>query len=81
MRGKSAFTVEGRIVSLRSAGVADVELSNGHRLVAHVPRKERRQERLLAVGEVVTVELSPFDLSEGRIRFNTKLNHESSSIS
>ena len=71
MSGKGAFTVEGRIVSVRGPGLADVELANGHRLVGHVPRRERLRGLSLMVGMTVAVEVSPYDLSEGRMTLKT----------
>jgi len=48
-----------------------VELANGHRLLAHVPGRSRRVAEGLSAGNVVTVEVSPCDLSKGCIlRYN-----------
>jgi translation initiation factor IF-1 len=44
-----------------------VELANGHRLLAFVPGRRRRQFVPLAAGNAVTVQVSPFDLSKGAI--------------
>jgi translation initiation factor IF-1 len=44
-----------------------VELGNGHRLVAHVSGKRRMAFERLALGDYVTVRLSPYDLSQGSI--------------
>jgi len=44
-----------------------VELSNGHRLVAHLSGKRRLVFERLVLGDCVTVRLSPYDLSRGRI--------------
>jgi translation initiation factor IF-1 len=79
--GKGAFKVEGRVVTVRGPGLADVELSNGHRLVGHGTRRDARLNLPLAVGMTVTVEITPYDLSKGRIRWKTDLKHESSSLS
>jgi len=51
--------------------LADVELANGHRLVGHVPRRERLRGLSLMVGMTVAVEVSPYDLSEGRMTLKT----------
>jgi len=44
-----------------------VELPNGHRLLAHVPRRQQIEAEGLAVGQRVAIEISPFDLSKGSI--------------
>ena len=68
MPGKDAFKVEGVVVEALANGTYRVELANGHRLLAFVPGKARSQFAGLAIGEKVNLELSPYDLSEGRIR-------------
>jgi translation initiation factor IF-1 len=45
------------------------ELANGHRLTAHTARRQQAQATALAVGDKVRLELSPFDMSVGRIVF------------
>jgi translation initiation factor IF-1 len=45
------------------------ELANGHRLVAHSSRQQQTRAAALAVGDKVRLELSPFDMSVGRILF------------
>jgi translation initiation factor IF-1 len=46
-----------------------VELPNGHRLLAYAAGRRRKRQCRLAVGDNVTVELSPFDLSQGRLKW------------
>jgi translation initiation factor IF-1 len=48
-----------------------VELTNGHRLLAYVPGKARLSFAQLAAGDRVRLEMSPYDLSEGRIIVET----------
>ncbi|MGA2540709.1 MAG: translation initiation factor IF-1 [Verrucomicrobiota bacterium] len=67
MAGKDAIQVEGRVVEALPKMRFRVELANGHRLLAFVSAKNRRLAEGLAVGGVVRVEVSPFDLSKGRI--------------
>jgi translation initiation factor IF-1 len=67
MAGKDAIQVEGRVVAALPKLLFWVELANGHRLLAHVSAKNRRRAEGLAAGDVVTVEVSPFDLSKGVI--------------
>ncbi|HXU76177.1 MAG TPA: translation initiation factor IF-1 [Methylomirabilota bacterium] len=68
MPGKDAFKVEGVIVEALANGTYRAELANGHRLLAFVPGRARLKFAGLAVGDKVNLELSSFDLSEGRIR-------------
>lgn len=68
MSGTEAFCVEGMIVTVRQPGLFDVELANGHRLLGYVTRRERERLAGAAVGHRVRVELSPCDLSKGRVR-------------
>lgn len=68
MPGKDAFKVEGIIVEALANGTYRAELANGHRLLAFVPGRARLKFAGLAVGDKVNLELSSFDLSEGRIR-------------
>jgi len=49
-----------------------VELANGHRLVAYIAGRARMQFERFAPGEKVNLEMSPYDLSEGRIIAETR---------
>ena len=64
-----AILVEGRVIEARSARVFRVELANGHRVVAHPFRRDVEAASRLAVGHVVRLEMSPFDMSKGRLVF------------
>jgi translation initiation factor IF-1 len=67
MARKDSIETEGRIVEILAAMLIRVELSNGHRLVAHVSGKRRLAFERMAVGDNVRVRISPFDLSQGAI--------------
>lgn len=67
MPGASAFEVEGLIVQVLPNGTYRAELPNGHRLLAFVPGKVRAVSGRFEPGSKVRLQLSPFDLSEGRI--------------
>jgi translation initiation factor IF-1 len=67
MAGKDAIEVKGRIVEALARALYRVELANGHRLVAHVSGKRRLAFERTAVGDYVTVAMSPYDLSRGSI--------------
>jgi translation initiation factor IF-1 len=67
-----AFKVKGVVVEVLSARTFRVELANGHRLLGFVPSKGRSSLVTPAVGDRVKLELSPYDLSEGRIVMERK---------
>jgi translation initiation factor IF-1 len=58
-------------VNLRGAGLAEVELANGHRLLGHMRRRDLALGIALTVGMKVMVELKPYDLSAGRMTLQT----------
>jgi len=72
MAGESAFKVEGLVIAALPNGTYQVELANRHRLVAFVAGRAKRTVARLAPGEKVKLQLSPYDLSEGRIIVETK---------
>jgi translation initiation factor IF-1 len=67
MARKDAIEAEGRIVEILAASLFRIELANGHRLLAHVSGRRRLAFERAALGDVVKVELSPYDLSRGSI--------------
>jgi len=67
MAGEKAFQVEGVVIEALPNGTCRVELSNGHRLLAFRTGKARREPANLSAGDRVRLQLSPYDLSEGRI--------------
>ena len=67
MPGENAFTVEGTVMEVLSNGTYRVGLANGHQLRGYVAGRAKLTFRRLSPGEVVRLELSPYDLSEGRI--------------
>jgi translation initiation factor IF-1 len=71
MAGTAAIKVEGLVVEALPNTTYRVELANGHRLLAFVPGKARREMVRFAPGDKVRLELSPYDLSEGRIVVET----------
>lgn len=67
MPGQDTIRVEGRIVEKLEGRVFRAELANGHRVLAHPTRTTRSLAASLEIGARVQLELSPFDLSTGRI--------------
>lgn len=69
MPREDAIRIEGQIVEVLGMGLIRAELCNGHRLLAHSARKDRDRAARLKPGEAVRLEMSPFDMSTGRILF------------
>lgn len=69
---EGAIEVEGTVVEAFPNARFSVELSNGHKVLAHVSGKIRRHFIRILPGDKVTVELSPYDLSKGRITYRYK---------
>ena len=68
MAREDAISVEGIVIEVLPNKTYRVELANGHRLLGFVAGKVRRNLHQFSVGQKVMLELSPFDLSEGRIQ-------------
>jgi translation initiation factor IF-1 len=64
---KDAIEVQGTVVEPLPNGMFRVELDNGHRVLAHVSGKMRIHFIRVLPGDRVTVELSPYDLTRGRL--------------
>ena len=69
---EEAIEVEGTIVEPLPNAMFSVELGNGHRVLAHVSGKIRMNFIRILPGDRVLVELSPYDLSHGRITYRYK---------
>jgi translation initiation factor IF-1 len=69
---KDAIEVQGTVVEPLPNGMFRVELENGHRVLAHVSGKIRMHFIRILPGDRVTVELSPYDLTRGRITYRHK---------
>ena len=67
MPREGAIEIEGVVVEILPNGTYRVELANGHRLLAFRTGKARLSFAQLSSGDKVMLELSPYDLSEGRI--------------
>jgi len=64
---EEALRLEAKVVEARPNAMFLVELENGHRILAHVSGKMRMNYIRILPGDRVTVEMSPYDLSKGRI--------------
>ncbi|MHB8572456.1 MAG: translation initiation factor IF-1 [Candidatus Dormibacteria bacterium] len=72
MAKKDALEVDGVVVEPLPNAMFRVELDNGHKILAHVSGKIRMNFIRILPGDRVRVELSPYDLSRGRITYRFK---------
>jgi translation initiation factor IF-1 len=72
MAKEEPIEVEGRVIEPLPNDMFRVELENGHRVLAHISGKMRMHFIKILPGDKVTVELSPYDLTRGRIIYRTK---------
>tara|TARA_Y100000589_G_C26665793_1_gene431832 strand:+ start:264 stop:542 length:279 start_codon:yes stop_codon:yes gene_type:complete len=69
---EEAIVVEGTVVEPLPNAMFRVELDNGHKVLAHVSGKMRKFFIRILPGDKVTVELSPYDLTRGRITYRAR---------
>ncbi|NNE07896.1 MAG: translation initiation factor IF-1 [Gemmatimonadetes bacterium] len=72
MAKEQPVTVEGTVVEPLPNAMFRVELENGHKILAHISGKIRMHFIRILPGDKVTVELSPYDLTRGRITYRYK---------
>ncbi len=72
MPKEEAIKVEGKVVETLPNAMFRVELENKHMVLAHISGKMRMHFIKILPGDTVTVELSPYDLSRGRITYRSK---------
>lgn len=72
MAKDNVIEVEGVILDVLPNTQFNVELENGHKILAHVSGKIRMHYIRILPGDKVTVELSPYDLTRGRITYRHK---------
>jgi translation initiation factor IF-1 len=72
MAKQSAIEQDGKIVEALSNAMFRVELENGHTIIAHISGKMRMHYIKILPGDKIKVEMSPYDLSKGRIVFRYK---------
>ena len=69
MAKEAAIEVDGEITETLPNAMFRVKLENGHVVTAHISGKMRKNYIKILTGDNVTVELTPYDLSKGRITF------------
>ena len=72
MAKEDAIEVEGTVLEPLPNAMFRVELANGHKILAHISGKMRMNYIRILPGDKVGVEMSPYDLSRGRIIFRYK---------
>jgi len=69
---EEAIVVDGTVTEPLPNAMFRVELENGHKVLAHISGKMRMHYIRILPGDKVTVELSPYDLTKGRITYRKK---------
>ena len=72
MAKEEAIEVEGKVIEPLPNAMFRVKLENGHIVLTHVSGKMRMHFIKILPGDRVTIELSPYDLSRGRVTFRAK---------
>jgi translation initiation factor IF-1 len=67
MAGKGAIRLQATVIDALPNAMFNVELENGHRILAHVSGKMRMHFIRILPGDTIIVEMSPYDLNRGRI--------------
>ena len=72
MSKSDMIELEGTVVEAMPNAMFKVEIQGGHQILAHISGKLRMNFILILPGDKVTVEMSPYDLSKGRITWRSK---------
>ena len=72
MAKQAAIEQDGTIIEALSNAMFRVELENGHIVTAHISGKMRKNYIRILTGDKVVVEITPYDLTKGRIKFRSK---------
>ena len=72
MAKQSSIQQDGTVIESLGNAMFRVELENGHVVTAHISGKMRKNYIRILTGDKVTVELTPYDLSKGRIVFRSR---------
>ena len=72
MAKADVIEIEGTVVEKLPNAMFQVELENGHQVLAHISGKLRQNFIRILPGDKVTVEMSPYDLTRGRITWRSK---------
>jgi len=72
MAKQSSIELDGKVIESLGNAMFRVELENGHVIIAHISGKMRMHYIKILPGDKVKIEMSPYDLSKGRITFRYK---------
>ncbi|MEE8388321.1 MAG: translation initiation factor IF-1 [Acidiferrobacterales bacterium] len=72
MAKEDSIEMEGTVIETLPNTLFRVELENGHVVTAHISGKMRKHYIRILTGDKVTVQLTPYDLSKGRITFRSR---------
>jgi len=72
MAKEDVIQMEGKVIDTLPNTTFRVELENGHTVTAHISGKMRKHYIRILTGDRVTVELTPYDLSKGRITYRAR---------
>ncbi len=72
MAKEEAIEMQGKVVETLPNTMFRVELENGHVVTAHISGKMRKHYIRILTGDVVTVQLTPYDLTKGRITYRAR---------
>lgn len=70
---EESIQVDGVVTKVMPATMYRVKLPNGHEILAHISGKMRKHFIRITTGDKVTVEISPYDLTKGRITFRHRV--------
>jgi len=73
MAKEDSIVVQGKVVAALANTQFRVKLENGHELIAHIAGKIRRNFIRILPGDIVTVAMSPYDMTKGRITYRGPL--------
>jgi translation initiation factor IF-1 len=72
MAKEDSIKMQGKIIDTLPNTMFRVQLENGHVITAHISGKMRKNYIRILTGDTVTVELTPYDLSKGRITYRAR---------
>ena len=72
MAKEDVIEMEGKVIETLPNTMFRVELENGHIVTAHISGKMRKHYIRILTGDTVTVEMTPYDLSKGRITYRER---------
>lgn len=76
MAKEEAIEVQGKVIQALANTQFKVQLENGHEIIAHIAGRIRRNFIKILPGDTVTVSISPYDLTKGRITYRGPLRRQ-----